>query len=131
MANEKPKVDSDFEGRLKGQRLTTLEVLYWRPSSGIALSDEDKRKLVSPSNHIIRPGEAVGFGSGLLGEPFIWQTLDHVPDFPRIQQFLEFWKREVEAVIHSVNIAVDGEAVRPAAIGNGYVATYNPGTTRH
>ncbi len=66
---------SDFEAQLKGKRLTTAEVLYYMPDHPDVL------------------------------QSFLWQTLDEGPDYPRIQRFLAFWRREVDAVIHSVAIA--------------------------
>ena len=66
---------SDLGAQLRGQRLTTAEVLYYLPDH--------------PS----------------LLQSFLWQTLDLAPDFPRIQRFLEFWRREIDAVIHSVEIS--------------------------
>jgi len=66
---------SDLGAQLRGQRLTTAEVLYYLPDH--------------PS----------------LLQSFLWQTLDQAPDFPRIQQFLDFWRREIDAVIHSVQIS--------------------------
>ena len=38
-------------------------------------------------------------------QEFLWQTLDHPPDFPRTQQFLNYWVEHIEAPIHSVKIA--------------------------
>ena len=35
---------------------------------------------------------------------FMWQTLDHPPDYPRIYRFLDFWEKNIEAPIHSVQI---------------------------
>ena len=37
--------------------------------------------------------------------PKLLQTLDEAPKFPRLNQFLDFWRREIEAVIHSVRVA--------------------------
>ena len=65
----------DFEAQLNGKRLTTAEVLYYMP------------------------------GHPALLQSFLWQTLDEAPDFPRVQRFLEFWRREIDAVIHSVAIS--------------------------
>ena len=65
----------DFEAQLYGKRLATAEILYFMP---------DHPKLL---------------------QSFLWQTLDVAPDFPRIQRFLEFWRREIDAVIHSVAIS--------------------------
>ena len=67
-------VDRDFQQQLQGRRLTTAEVLYYMPAH--------------PS----------------LLQSFLWQTLDEGPDFPRIHRFLDYWRREIDAVIHSVSI---------------------------
>ena len=76
---------NDFEAQLYGKRLTTAEVLYYIPDH--------------PS----------------LLQTFMWQTLDEAPDFPRIQRFLEFWRREIDAVIHSVAISSCGQ-LAPARV---------------
>jgi uncharacterized protein Usg len=79
---------SDFEAQLSGKRLTTAEVLYYMPDHPALL------------------------------QTFLWQTLDEAPEFPRIQQFLDFWRREIDAVIHSVAITSAGQIMpgrmRPA-----------------
>lgn len=71
--------------RLNGYRLATAEVLYYMP---------DHPKLL---------------------QSFVWQTLDLAPAYPRIHKFLEFWRREIDAVIHSVRLA-NGELLGPAPI---------------
>jgi uncharacterized protein Usg len=76
---------SELEAQLRGKRLTTAEVIYFMPDH--------------PS----------------LLQRFMWQTLDIAPDYPRVHQFLEFWRREINAVIHSVNVCAVGE-VRPARV---------------
>jgi len=40
----------------------------------------------------------------LILNEFIWQCDDHVPEFPRIHTFLDFWRQEVEAVISAVEV---------------------------
>lgn len=75
--------DAQFIRRLRGERLTTTEVLYYMPD---------------------HPG---------VLQSFLWQTLDVAPDFPRIVRFLGFWRREIDAVIHSVRLAHSG-LVAPA-----------------
>jgi uncharacterized protein Usg len=74
---------SELQAQLSGKRLTTAEVLYYMPDH--------------PS----------------LLQTFLWQTLDEAPDYPRIQRFLDFWRREIDAVIHSVAITSVGQ-VAPA-----------------
>jgi len=75
--------DEDFSLQLKGYRLTTAEVLYHMPDY-----------------------------PGLL-QSFLWQTYDRAPEFPRLRRFLDHWRREIEAVIHSVDVAHAGQ-VKPA-----------------
>ena len=67
--------DSEFGQRLRGSVMVTAEVLYYIP---------DHPKLL---------------------QTFMWQTLDVAPRFPRVETFLDFWRREIEAVIHSVRVA--------------------------
>ena len=69
-----PFLASDLGAQLQGKRLTTAEVLYYMPDHPDLL------------------------------QSFLWQTLDEGPDYPRVQQFLAFWRREIDAVIHSVAI---------------------------
>ena len=38
-------------------------------------------------------------------QTFQWQFADVAPDYPRLKRFLDHWKREVEAVIHSVDVS--------------------------
>ena len=75
----------DMRLRLQGWRLTTAQVLYYMPDH--------------PS----------------LIQSFTWQTLDLAPQFPRIKKFLDFWRAEIQAVIHSIEIA-SGEGLAPARI---------------
>jgi uncharacterized protein Usg len=39
-----------------------------------------------------------------LVNEFFWQTLDLHPQFPRVQRFLRFWRREIDARIKNVTI---------------------------
>ena len=71
--------------RLNGWRLATAEVLYYLP---------DHPKLL---------------------QSFVWQTLDLAPAYPRIHKFLDFWRREIDAVIHSVQLAT-GETLAPGRV---------------
>lgn len=75
----------EFQLRLKGWRLATAEVLYYMPDHPALL------------------------------QSFVWQTLDLAPAYPRLHQFLNFWKAEIEAVIHSVRLAT-GEVLAPAKV---------------
>ena len=75
----------EFETQLKGGRLTTAEVLYYMP---------DHPKLL---------------------QSFMWQTLDIAPDYPRVHSFLDYWRKEIQAVIHSVRLSTVG-IVTPARV---------------
>ena len=75
----------DFRQQLAGGGLLTAEIIYYRP---------DFPKLL---------------------QSFVWQTVDKAPKFPRLADFLDHWRREIEAVIHSINIA-HADLVRPAEV---------------
>lgn len=77
--------DTDFRDRLSGGGLLTAEIIYYRP---------DFPKLL---------------------QSFVWQTIDTAPKFPRLADFLDHWRREIEAVIHSVSIAHAG-LLKPAEV---------------
>lgn len=77
--------DSDFRDRLAGGGLLTAEIIYYRP---------DFPKLL---------------------QSFVWQTIDLPPRFPRLAQFLDHWRREIEAVIHSISIA-HSDLLQPAQV---------------
>ncbi len=49
---------------------------------------------------------------GIL-QNFIWQEYDLAPDFPVLHRFLDFWKREIEGLLHSVTVAHD-KLIKPA-----------------
>ena len=55
----------------------------------------------------------------VLLQSFVWQFHDVAPRHPRLEKFLAFWEREIEAAIHSVEIAhnvlVSANEVRNAA----------------
>ena len=78
-------IDSDFTRRLGGERLTTAEVLYWLPDHPALL------------------------------QRFLWQTLDLAPGYPRVHRFLDFWRGEIDAVIHSVTLSTAG-LIAPARL---------------
>ena len=63
-----------YELQLEGYRLTTAEILYRLPDHPALL------------------------------QSFIWQKFDLAPDFPELRKFLEFWSRNIEGRLHSVNV---------------------------
>lgn len=60
---------------LRDYRLTTAEILYHLPDHPALL------------------------------QSFVWQQLDLAPKFPVLQKFLDFWNRELDGKIHSVQVA--------------------------
>jgi uncharacterized protein Usg len=68
-------IDRDFQALFAGGGLLTTEILYYLP---------DHRSLL---------------------QSFVWQTIDAAPVFPRLNQFLDHWRREIDAAIHSIRIA--------------------------
>jgi uncharacterized protein Usg len=67
--------ESDFELQLRGYGLLTAEVFYYLPDY--------------PS----------------LLQQYVFQDYDEAPDYPVLFGFLDHWRREIEAAIHSVRIA--------------------------
>ncbi len=65
---------TDLARQLKGDRLTTAEILYYMPDH--------------PS----------------LLQSFVWQFLDRAPRYPKLHAFLEHWRINIEAPIHSVAV---------------------------
>lgn len=64
-----------FERQLAGYSLTTAEILYRLPDHPAIL------------------------------QSYVWQDYDHAPDFPILETFLEFWRREIEGRLHSVHVS--------------------------
>ncbi len=73
----------EMSDQLSGSRLTTAEVLYYLPDHPSVL------------------------------QTFIWQTLDLAPRYPRIARFLDYWRREIDAAIHSIRVG-QADEVRAA-----------------
>jgi uncharacterized protein Usg len=66
---------SDFIRQLEGYGLSTIEIHYYLPDH--------------PS----------------LLQSFVLQQYDVAPRFPVLRDYLEFWRREIEAALHSVRVA--------------------------
>ncbi|WP_062229064.1 hypothetical protein [Aureimonas frigidaquae] len=45
-------------------------------------------------------------------QSFLWQFEDLAPEFPRLHRFLDHWRAEVQATIHSVRVMHQG-LIRP------------------
>lgn len=69
------KGDALFSAQIRGAGVLTAEILYHLP---------DHPKIL---------------------QSFVWQTVDNAPQFPRLHQFLDHWRREIEAIIHSIRVA--------------------------
>lgn len=67
--------DPDFQKMLAGYGLTTAKILYRMPDHPSFL------------------------------QTFQWQFADVAPEYPRLRRFLDYWKREIEAAIHSVEVS--------------------------
>jgi uncharacterized protein Usg len=69
--------------QLKGARLTTAEILYHMPDHP----------------HLL--------------QSFIWQFMDRAPRYPKLTEFLIFWKFNIDGPIHSVKVA-GSQIIKPA-----------------
>lgn len=67
--------DRDFVQQLEGYGLSTVQIHYFMPDH--------------PS----------------LLQMFVMQQYDVAPAFPELDRFLGYWRREIEAVLHSVRVA--------------------------
>lgn len=65
---------NDLERQMQNYRLTTAEILYHMPDHPDLL------------------------------QSFIWQTLDIAPRYPVLRKFLDYWEKNIEARLHSVQI---------------------------
>lgn len=66
---------ANLELQLQGFQLTTAQIYYHYP---------DYPKLI---------------------QEFLWQDYDIAPKFPKLNEFLDFWKKDIEGELHSVYIA--------------------------
>jgi uncharacterized protein Usg len=76
---------SDLDLQLAGYGLTTANILYRLPDHPDLL------------------------------QSFVWQFYDVAPDHPRLFKFLDFWRAEIDGIIHSVEIAHRG-MIAPAKV---------------
>ena len=66
---------ANLDLQLKRFQLTTAQIYYYFP---------DYPKLI---------------------QEFLWQDYDLAPRFPKLHEFLDFWKQDIEGELHSVYIA--------------------------
>jgi uncharacterized protein Usg len=75
----------DFQRQLSGYGLTTAQILYRRPDHPWLL------------------------------QTYIWQEYDLCPQFPELRGFLEFWRKSLEGMLHSVTVA-HSRLIKPAEL---------------
>jgi len=68
----RPTHGDDFRAQMEGYGLSTIQIHYFMPDH--------------PS----------------LLQQFVLQQYDMAPRFPELKRFLDFWRREIEAALHSV-----------------------------
>lgn len=73
----------DFQRQLAGYGLTTAHIFYRRPDHPWLL------------------------------QSYVWQEYDLCPKFPELQRFLEFWRRSLDGMLHSVTVA-HSKLIKPA-----------------
>lgn len=78
-------VSRNFRRQLEGYGLTTAHILYRRPDHPWLL------------------------------QSYVWQEYDLCPAFPELHGFLEFWRKSIEGMLHSVTVAHCG-LIKPAEI---------------
>lgn len=66
--------DNDLTEQLLGYSLTTAEILYRLP---------DYQQLL---------------------QSFIWQDYDYAPEFPRLVQFLDYWRMHLDGPLHRITV---------------------------
>jgi uncharacterized protein Usg len=76
-------VSHGFIKQLEGYGLSTVEILYRLPDHPSILQN------------------------------YVWQEYDLAPNFPVLHGFLDFWRREIDGVIHSVKVA-HTKLIKPA-----------------
>ncbi len=67
-------MSSGLQRQLQGFNLTTAEIFYRLPDHPALL------------------------------QTYVWQDYDMAPEFPVLERFLDFWRREIEGPLHSVNV---------------------------
>ena len=68
------KADAAFRRQLDGYALATAQIFYRMP---------DARNVL---------------------QTYVWQDYDMAPTFPTLRKFLDFWMRELDGPIHSVEL---------------------------
>lgn len=74
---------NDLALQLEGYRLTTAEILYYMPDHPVLI------------------------------QSFVWQFNDFAPQYPKLHEFLNYWRGNIDAAIHSVAV-MSRENIGPA-----------------
>ncbi len=74
-ADGQVRENQDFRKQIEGYGLTTAEILYRMPDHPALL------------------------------QSYLWQEYDRAPDYPVLRGFLDWWRHEIEGVLHSVRVA--------------------------
>ena len=74
---------NDLALQLEGYRLTTAEILYYMPDHPVLI------------------------------QSFVWQFNDFAPQYPKLHEFLDYWRGNIDAAIHSVAV-MSREKIGPA-----------------
>lgn len=69
------KTDDQFRLQMEGYGLTTARILYRLPDHPAIL------------------------------QTYLWQEYDLAPRFPELKKFLDFWRREIEGMLHTIEVA--------------------------
>ncbi|MGH2341038.1 usg protein [Segnochrobactraceae bacterium EtOH-i3] len=77
------KADDQFRMQMEGYGLTTARILYRLPDHPAIL------------------------------QTYLWQDYDLAPRFPELKKFLDFWRREIEGVLHTIEVA-HAKLIKPA-----------------
>lgn len=77
---------SALERQLAGFSLTTAEILYRLPDHPAIL------------------------------QSYVWQDYDQAPDYPVLETFLEFWRRQIDGKLHSVNVTSRNFVIAPGQV---------------
>ena len=59
---------------IRRKSLVTVDILYWMPDYDNILQE------------------------------FVWQTKDVVPEIPRVHKFLDYWHKNIDAVISEIKV---------------------------
>ncbi len=73
--------ENDFERALHGFRLTTAEITYHLPDHPLLL------------------------------QTYVWQEFDCPPRFPRLLAFIDFWHKNIDGQIETIQVMTAGDLI--------------------